>query len=93
MRNGLAVGGPDGVRDMARKSTIHGHVERVVCELAGAAICDDCITDRLNLSERSQANAITRVMGELPGFSRGKGECSVCGRRKAVIGATLPCAP
>src|SRR3546814_2281785 len=31
-------------------------IEQVIRNLGGAPVCDDCITDQLNLSVRSQAN-------------------------------------
>jgi hypothetical protein len=65
--------------------TIAGQIEQLIESLEGAAICDDCVTDRLNLSVRSQANVITRGLGDQEAFDRGKASCSDCGSVKTVI--------
>lgn len=65
--------------------TITGQIEQLIASLEGASICDDCITDRLNLSVRSQANAVTRVLGGEKKFDRGKASCSLCGSTKTVV--------
>src|SRR3546814_2334792 len=57
---------------MPRRMTIAGQIEQLIESLEGAATCDDCITDRLNLSVRSQANAVTRDLGDDERFDRGK---------------------
>jgi hypothetical protein len=65
--------------------TIAGQIEQLIESLEGAATCDDCITDRLNLSVRSQANAVTRDLGDDKRFDRGKAPCSLCGSTKTVV--------
>ncbi|MGQ0277044.1 hypothetical protein ACT17R_00170 [Sphingopyxis sp. Q841] len=65
--------------------TIAGQIEQLVEMLGGAAICGDCITDRLDLSVRSQANAVTRVMEGEEAFVREKGRCIDCARNKIVV--------
>jgi len=70
---------------MPRRMTIAGQIEQLIESLEGAAICDDCITDRLNLSVRSQANAITRGLGNEKRFDRGKASCGLCGSTKTVV--------
>src|SRR3546814_8863947 len=57
---------------MPRRMTIAGQIEQLIESLEGAATCDDCITDRLNLSVRSQAHAVTRDLGDDKWFDRGK---------------------
>lgn len=52
--------------------TIAGQIEALIQRLDGVAICDDCVTDRLNLSVRSQANVVTRGLGGANGFRREK---------------------
>jgi hypothetical protein len=70
---------------MSRNTTIAGQIEALVKRLAGAAICDDCVTDRLNLSVRSQANIVTRGLGGEAGFERHKAPCAFCEATKTVI--------
>src|SRR3546814_1660205 len=72
-------------RSMPRRMTIAGQIEQLIESLEGAATCDDCITDRLNLSVRSQANAVTRDLGDDKRFDRGKAPCGLCGSTKTVI--------
>lgn len=70
---------------MHRPTTITGQIERLIEEFGGSPICDDCITDRLNLSVRSQANVVTRELGTEDGYDRGKAPCQLCGAAKTVI--------
>lgn len=70
---------------MRDRSTIAGQIEQLVETLGGARICDDCITDRLDLSVRSQANAVTRGMEGEEAFVREKGRCIDCARNKIVV--------
>ena len=67
---------------MPRQSTIAGQVEALIQRLEGVAICDDCVTDRLNLSVRSQANVVTRGLGGAGGYAREKRPCGFCGSVK-----------
>ena len=77
---------------MPRRMTIAGQIEQLIESLEGAATCDDCITDRLNLSVRSQANAVTRDLGDDKRFDHGKAPCGLCGSTKTVI-AIASCKP
>lgn len=70
---------------MSNKWTIAGQIQRLVEDLGGVPICDDCITDRLDLSVRSQANAVTRVIGKEGVFTRAKCRCGSCTREKVAI--------
>lgn len=70
---------------MTRGTTIAGQIERLVVRLDGAAVCDDCITERLDPSVRSQANVVTRALGGQRGFERQKQACTLCGTTKTVI--------
>src|SRR3546814_5882871 len=45
---------------MTGGTTIAGQIERLITRLDGAAVCDGCVTDRLNLSVPAQANVVTR---------------------------------
>ena len=65
--------------------TIAGQIEQLIASLSGASICDDCITDRLNLSVRSQANVVTRELGRSGEYDRAKTSCGQCGALKTAI--------
>lgn len=65
--------------------TIAGQIEQLIENLNGSPICDDCITDRLNLSVRSQANVVTRELGHREKFDRTKTSCGHCGALKTAI--------
>lgn len=58
--------------------TIAAQIEALIQRLDGIAICDDCITDRLNLSVRSHANVVTRSLGGGRGYVREKRPCGLC---------------
>lgn len=66
-------------------TTIAGEIERLIVRLDGAAVCDACVTDRLDLSAPAQANVVTRALGGQRGFVRGKDECALCGSTRLVI--------
>ncbi len=69
---------------MHKATTITGQIERLIEAFGGSSICDDCITDRLGLSVRSQANVVTRELGKEDGYDRGKARCQLCGAAKTV---------
>ena len=58
--------------------SIAGQIEALIQRPEGVAICDDCVTDRLNLSVRSQANVVTRGLGGGGGYRREKRACGLC---------------
>ena len=66
-------------------TTIAWQIERLIARLDGAAVCDDCVTERLGLSARSQADTVTRGLGGQPGYERQKAPCVLCGATKTVI--------
>lgn len=63
---------------MMRSMTIAGQIEALIQRLDGLPVCDDCITERLDLSVRSQANAVTRELAGMNGYRRVKQPCSLC---------------
>jgi len=69
--------------------TILDDVNDLILTLTPNAICDDCITLRLNLSVRQHANIKTRELASRHGFERRKGICSGCGGDKKVISRVL----
>ena len=68
-------------------ATIDDMIRQLVTGLAGEAVCDDCITDRLALSVRTQANQVTRVLAGEKTFDRQKDPRALCGASKLVIRA------
>src|SRR3546814_15154043 len=72
-------------RSMPRRMTIAGQIEQLIESLEGAATCDDCITDRLNLSVRSQANSVTRDLGDDTRLARGHTTYGLCGQTQQAI--------
>ena len=60
-------------------------IERLIVRLGGAAVCDNCVTDRLSLSAPAQANAVTRALAGQRGYERRKDQCALCGTTKTVI--------
>ncbi|NJR80311.1 hypothetical protein [Sphingomonas corticis] len=66
--------------------TVLDDVRRLVGGLAPAAVCDDCIAERLGLTIRQHANHKTRELAGQDGFERRKGGCALCGAAKLVIG-------
>ena len=70
---------------MGGKYTIEGQIEALIQRLQGVAICDDCITERLNLSERSQAELVTRNLGGSREYLCSRAPCGMCDGVKTVI--------
>jgi pantothenate kinase len=66
-------------------TTVLDQVRAFIARLAPAAVCDDCIADRLDLSVRQNANHKTRELAGSDGFVRAKGPCGLCGADKLVI--------
>lgn len=65
--------------------TVLDEVEKLIIRLAPDAICDDCITEKLELTIRQHANHKTRELAGTQGFVRAKDGCSICGSNKLVI--------
>lgn len=68
-------------------TTVLNRVKALVERLAPAPICDDCITEKLELSVRQHANHKTRELAGSPGFERQIGLCAICDSEKKVIRA------
>lgn len=65
--------------------TVLDDVEHLIRSRAPEAVCDDCVTELLELTIRQHANHKTRRLAEAPMFDRRPGECSVCKKTKRVI--------
>lgn len=70
---------------MTKRMTIADRIEALVRRLDGVAVCDDCVTDRLDLSSVALVTGVTSSAGENGGFERLKTSCGLCGATKAVI--------
>jgi len=65
--------------------TIAAEIDALIRRLEGVAICNGCITDRLNLLVRSQDNVVTRGLGGVRGYAREKRSCGLCNVVKMSI--------
>lgn len=65
--------------------TVLDDVRELVLRISPQAICDDCITERLNLSVRQHANHKTRELASHQGFIRRSDRCDLCHKDKLVI--------
>ncbi len=65
--------------------TVLDDVRELIVALDKRTICDDCITNKLQLSVRQYANQKSRVLAKSPLFARNKDVCSTCGKIKYVI--------
>lgn len=60
-------------------------VEALISRLAPAAICDDCIVERLGLAALHQASLRTRELAGTRTYERGEEPSSLCGEPKSAI--------
>lgn len=65
--------------------TIADQIAGLIERLDGVAICDTCITDRLNLSVPAQANVVTRALAGQAGYEQQKDDCGLCGKTRTII--------
>lgn len=70
---------------MSKRATIADRIEALVKRMDGAPVCDDCITDRLDLSSIAQATVITHAVSGTGGFERLKAACDLCAKTKLVV--------
>jgi hypothetical protein len=57
----------------------------LIGRLAPAAICDECIVERLALTALHQASQRTRELAGTRGYERSDEDCALCGEAKQVI--------
>lgn len=69
--------------------------ERVnaLISLSGAANCDRCIQEELNLSQNNQVQQITSALATTSEFVREKGPCASCRKVKVVTRRVAPPGP
>jgi hypothetical protein len=65
--------------------TVYDRVRALVERLSPEPVCDDCISEKLDLSVRQHANHKTRELAGTRGFERRKDSCALCGGDKLVI--------
>ncbi len=70
-------------------TTVLDKVRALIERLSPASICDDCIAEKLSLSERQHANHKTRELAGEHGFERRLEPCTICGATKKVIRRTM----
>jgi hypothetical protein len=71
--------------------TVEATVAAFVRSVKPQAMCDDCIAKSLQLgsgSNRAMARNATAGLRQTKDFTRAKGACSKCGKRKLVTHAT-----
>lgn len=51
----------------------------------GSGMCDDCIREELDLTNRNQVTQVTSTLAVTPLFDRYHDQCVSCGRGKLVI--------
>ncbi len=68
-------------------TTVLDRVRALIERLAPEPVCDDCITQKLDLTGRQHANHKTRELAGSHGFKRRKANCILCGAEKLVIRA------
>jgi len=67
------------------RTKVVDRVEALIGRLAPAAICDECIVERLALSALHQASQRTRELAGMRGYERCEEDCAICGEAKPVI--------
>lgn len=65
--------------------TILQDVEKLVVRLAPAPVCDDCLTEKLNLTVLHHADHAVRELAGSNGFERSRDDCGLCGENRLVI--------
>ncbi len=65
--------------------TRRGEVEKLLSNIAPAAICDDCIAKKLKFLQRQQANQVSRQLEKSKEFDRRSDYCPSCGNTKKVV--------
>lgn len=70
---------------MTRSASIAERVEALIRRMDGTPLCDDCITDRLDLSSIAQTSVATGAAAGVRGFERSRGPCGLCSEARHVI--------
>ena len=65
--------------------TVLQDVRSLIIDIKPQSICDDCISEKLNLTVRQRANHKTRELAKDKMFTREHNACSVCDSHKLVI--------
>jgi len=70
---------------MAGAATAADQIEALIVRLDGAAVCDGCIADRLDLAVPAEVNVVTRTLAGQVRYERRKATCALCGSPRLVI--------
>ena len=66
-------------------TTIFQRVSGFIERLSPEPVCDDCIVDRLALTDSDDVANRTRQLAGSGGFEIRRGACALCGEMKSVI--------
>jgi hypothetical protein len=64
--------------------TVLDDVGALITRLSPSPICDDCVTEKLNLPARQQASHQARELAGTNGYERRRDICSICNGEKLV---------
>lgn len=66
-------------------TSILNRVRALIERLSPQPICDDCITERLGLSDHQHIDHKTRELAGMAGLERRQDVCALCAETKPVI--------
>lgn len=70
---------------MAAATTPAQQIEALIVRLDGAAICDACIAQRLDMAVPAQVNVVIRTLAGQGRYERKTAQCALCGMTRRVI--------
>ena len=70
---------------MGRAATPADQIEALIVRLDGAAICDSCIAERLDMAAPAQVNVVMRTLAGQGRYERKRAPCALCGTTRLVI--------
>lgn len=70
---------------MAGATTPAQQIEALIVRLDGAAICDACIAERLDMAAPAQVNVVMRTLAGQGRYERKRAPCALCGATRLVI--------
>lgn len=70
---------------MGSAATPANQIEALIVRLDGAAICDGCIAERLDMAAPAQINVIMRTLAGQGRYERSRAPCALCGATRLVI--------
>jgi hypothetical protein len=70
---------------MTGAATPAQQIEALIVRLDGAAICDGCIAERLDIAMPAQVNVVMRTLAGQSRYERKRAPCALCGTTRLVI--------